>query len=229
MGAMVEAAIEGATLSLVEGDIDRACTVMEGDDDIDALFIDMEKRALTMLAQQQPVAGDLRLIVTILRVLTDLERAGDLAYNVAKVTCKDLEIVTLKKVSILVYELGHASRRLFSKALDVWASKDATMAAEMHQLDDEIDHLYHGLIKELFQLRDETSFEVAMNMVLVARYFERIADHAVNMAERLRYLHLRRRGSPADRTCPTVVGHRRVAVPRGRRHTDGRWIFSRGT
>jgi phosphate transport system protein len=187
MGAMVEAAIEGATLSLAEGDIERACRIMESDDDIDALFLDMEKRALSMLAQQQPVAGDLRLIVTILRVLTDLERAGDLAYNVAKITCKDLEIVKLKKVSILIYELGHASRRLFTKALDVWAAKDATMAAELDHLDDEIDQLYQELVKELFLLRDETSFEVAMNLVLVGRYFERIADHAVNMAERLCY------------------------------------------
>jgi phosphate transport system protein len=187
MGALVEAAIEGAILSLAEGDIERACAIMEADDAIDALFIDMEKRALAMLAQQQPVAGDLRLIVAILRVLTDLERAGDLAYNVAKITCKDLEIVKLKKVSVLIYELGHASRRLFSKALDVWATKDTTMAAEMDQLDDEIDHLYQDLVKELFLLRDETSFEVAMNLVLVGRFFERIADHAVNMAERLRY------------------------------------------
>jgi len=187
MGALVEAAIEGATIALAEGDIERAARIMEADDAIDDLFIDMEKRALTMLAQQQPVAGDLRLIVTILRVLTDLERAGDLAFNVAKVTCKDLQIVTLKKVSLLIYELGHASRRLFSKALDVWAAKDATLAAEMDQLDDEIDHLYQELFKELFHLRDETSFEVAMNLVLVGRYFERIADHAVNMAERLRY------------------------------------------
>lgn len=187
MGAMVEAAIEGATIALAESDCDRAARIMEGDDEIDALFIDMEKRALAMLAQQQPVAGDLRLIVAILRVLTDLERAGDLAFNIAKVTCKDLEIVKLKTVSVLIYDLGHASRRLFSKAIDVWASKDATLAAEMDQLDDEIDQLYQELFKELFLLRDETSFEVAMNLVLVGRYFERIADHAVNMAERLRY------------------------------------------
>lgn len=187
MGAMVEAAIEGATIALAESDCDHAARIMAGDDEIDALFIDMEKRALAMLAQQQPVAGDLRLIVAILRVLTDLERAGDLAFNIAKVTCKDLEIVKLKAVSVLIYDLGHASRRLFSKALDVWAAKDATLAAEMDQLDDEIDHLYQKLFKELFHLRDETSFEVAMHLVLVGRYFERIADHAVNMAERLRY------------------------------------------
>ena len=188
MGAMVEAAVDAATLALVEGDIDKACRVMESDDGIDALFIDMEKRALAILAQQQPVAGDLRLVVAILRVLTDLERAGDLAYNVASVVCEDLEIVVLREVSAPMYELGRAASRLFGKALDAWATKDAEKAAQMEELDDEIDLLYHKLIRELFQLRNEASFEVAMNLVLVARYFERIADHAVNMAERLRYL-----------------------------------------
>ncbi len=187
MGALVEAAIENATLALAENDLELARKVMDGDDAIDDLFLDIEKRALAMLAQQQPVAGDLRLIVAILRCVNDLERSGDLAFNIASVVRKDLEIITLKPVSALVYELGHASRRLLSKSLDAWADKDMALAEEMDQLDDEIDDLYARLFKELFVLSRETTFEVAMNLVLVGRYFERIADHAVNMAERIRY------------------------------------------
>jgi len=187
MGALVEAAIEGATLALVEGSLDRAKKVQDGDDEIDDLFIDMETRAMAMLAQQQPVAGDLRLIVTILRVVNDLERAGDLAFNIASVVRKDLDIVKLRKVSALVYELGHASRRLLAKALDAWAEKNLELACQMDELDDEIDELYERLFRELFELQSETTFDVAMNLVLVGRYFERIADHAVNLAERIRY------------------------------------------
>ncbi len=187
MGALVEAAIEGATLALVEGSLERAKKVQDGDDEIDDLFIDMESRAMAMLAQQQPVAGDLRLIVTILRVVNDLERAGDLAYNIASVVTKDLDIVKLRKVSALVYELGHASRRLLAKALDAWAEKNLELACQMDELDDEIDELYERLFRELFELQSETTFDVAMNLVLVGRYFERIADHAVNLAERIRY------------------------------------------
>lgn len=187
MGALVEAAIEGATIALAEGDMERAQRVQAGDDEIDDLFIDMEKRALAMLAQQQPVAGDLRLIVTILRAVNDLERSGDLAYNIASVVRKDIDIVKLRRVSALVYELGHASRRLLAKALDAWAEKDMELACQMDELDDEIDELYERLFRELFALQNETSFEVAMNLVLVGRYFERIADHAVNLAERIRY------------------------------------------
>ncbi len=187
MGALVEAAIEGATLALVEGSLERAKKVQDGDDEIDDLFIDMESRAMAMLAQQQPVAGDLRLIVTILRVVNDLERAGDLAYNIASVVTKDLDIVKLRKVSALVYELGHAARRLLAKALDAWAEKNLELACQMDELDDEIDELYERLFRELFELQSETTFDVAMNLVLVGRYFERIADHAVNLAERIRY------------------------------------------
>lgn len=187
MGALVEAAIEGATVALVEGDVDRALRVQDGDDEIDDLFLDMEKRALAMLAQQQPVAGDLRLIVTILRVANDLERAGDLAYNIASVVKKDLNILKLRKVTALVYELGHSSRRLLAQALDAWAEKNLELACKMDELDDEIDELYERLFRELFALQKETTFEVAMNLVLVGRYFERIADHGVNMAEGIRY------------------------------------------
>ncbi|MBU2603794.1 MAG: phosphate signaling complex protein PhoU [Actinobacteria bacterium] len=187
MGALVEAAIEQATLALAECDLDRAQKVMDGDDAIDDLFLDIEKRALSMLAQQQPVAGDLRLIVAILRAVNDLERSGDLAFNIASVVKKDIDIVKLRKVSALVYELGHASRRLLSRALDAWTDKDVVVAASLDDLDDEIDELYERLFRELFALQNETSFEVAMNLVLVGRYFERIADHAVNLAERIRY------------------------------------------
>lgn len=187
MGALVEAAIEKATLALVENDTELARKVMEGDDEIDALFLDIEKRALAMLAQQQPVAGDLRLIVTILRAVNDLERSGDLAFNVASVVRKGHEIVALKTVNNVVYELGSAARRLLSQSLDAWASKDVALAAEMEQLDDEIDELYARLLKALFVLSRETNLELALDLVLVGRYFERIADHAVNMAERIRY------------------------------------------
>jgi phosphate transport system protein len=187
MGALVEAAIEGATIALAEGDIERANRVKAGDDEIDELFLDIEKRALTMLAQQQPVAGDLRLIVTILLAVNDLERSGDLAYNIASVVREDLDIVNLRKVSTLVYELGNAARRLLARSLDAWADKNLDIACQMDELDDEIDELYERLFRELFELQKETSFDIAMNLVLVGRYFERIADHGVNLAERMRY------------------------------------------
>src|SRR5680860_529507 len=143
-----------------------------------------------LVAQQQPVAGDLRPIRAILRVVNDLERAGDLAFNIAAFVRRDVQIVKLKEVSNLVYELGYASKRILGKSIDAWANKDVALAAELDEQDDEIDNLYAGLFEELFAACGESkaSFETGMNLVLVGRYFERIADHSVNMAERVRYL-----------------------------------------
>jgi phosphate transport system protein len=187
MGALVERAIDEAVTSLAECDAERARRVQLGDDEIDALFIDIEKRAFALLAKQQPVAGDLRLIMAVVLTVNDLERSGDLAYNVASMVRNDLTIVKLKPIAGLIYELGHASQRLLARSIDAWAKKDLGLAAEMDDLDDEIDDLYAKLLAELFELSKEVAFEVAMNMVLVGRYFERIADHAVNIAERIRY------------------------------------------
>lgn len=187
LGALVERAIEEAVTALSECDSERARRVQEGDDEIDALFLDIEKRAFALLAKQQPVAGDLRLIMAVVLTVNDLERSGDLAFNVAAMVRDDLTIVKVKPVAALVYELGRASQRLLARSIDAWANKDLSLAAEMDDLDDEIDDLYAKLLTELFDLSKEVAFEVAMNLVLVGRYFERIADHGVNIAERIRY------------------------------------------
>ncbi len=194
MGALIETAIEEATIALVEGDLERARRVMDGDDAIDEMFVDLELRAMHLIAQQQPMAQDLRLIVAVLRVIHDLERSGDLAYNMAKVVKDDIPITRLKPIAALIHELGMATKRLTSKSLDAWSTKDVSLAAEMNDLDDEIDDLYQRLLKELFDLQcrddlgEEGAFDLAMKLVLVGRGYERIADHAVNMGERIRYL-----------------------------------------
>jgi phosphate transport system protein len=187
MGALAEASIDAALLAMVEADVERAKRVMQGDDEIDALFLDIERRALGLLAQQQPVARDLRLVIAILKVTNDLERCGDLAFNIAKEVIGDLELPKPKVVSTAVYELGSSARRLLGRSLDAWSNKDLELAAQIDGMDDEIDGLYDRLLKELFGLEKEISMEMALHLVLVGRFFERIADHAVNSAEAIRY------------------------------------------
>lgn len=188
LGALVEAATERATIALLENDAELARQVMDGDQDIDDLFLDIEKRVLSILAKQAPVAKDLRLIVAILRSTHDLERAGDLAYNVAKVAAQQVPVAEIKALSGVLHELSVASRELFAKAIDCWATKDATLAASLDTVDDQIDQLCKRLYAEVFALeKGKASFEVAMNAVLVGRWFERIADHGVNVAEDVRF------------------------------------------
>jgi phosphate transport system protein len=188
MGALIEKSTEETTTALVECNKALAQRVMDGDEAIDEMFLDIEKRSLTLMAQQAPVAGDLRLIVAILRVNNDLERAGDLAYNIAKlVHLEDFREPSPKAVKSLVSELGLAAGRLMSNAIDVWASKDEAYAAGLQQQDDAVDDLHARLINELLQLKDEAAIPSAIRLAMVGRYFERIADHAVNVGELVCY------------------------------------------
>src|SRR3990172_1927723 len=142
MGALVEQSTQLATTALLEGDETLAQKVRDGDEAIDGVFMDIEKRSLTLLAQQAPVAGDLRLIVAILGVINDLERAGDLAYNIAKLSQGEgFRRSGLKEVRQLVLELGQAASKVMGAAIDAWATKDEQLAADIELQDDKIDEL----------------------------------------------------------------------------------------
>ncbi len=188
MGALVEQSTQMATTALIEGDKELAQRVREGDDQIDALFLDIETRSLTLLAQQAPVAGDLRLIVAILRVANDMERSGDLAYNIAKLAqIEDFRQPELKQVRALVAEMGHTAANLTGLAIDAWAAKDDELAADVALQDDVLDDLHARVIERLVELKGEDSLASAIRLAMVGRYLERIGDHAVNLSERVRY------------------------------------------
>jgi phosphate transport system protein len=188
LGALVEQSTQMATDALVEGDNELAQRVWDGDDAIDALYLDIEKRALVLLAQQAPVAGDLRLVVAILRVINDLERSGDLAHNIAKLAQEeDYHEPGLKAVRALVAEMGQAAAKLTGLAIDAWAAKDEQLAANIAHEDDAIDEMHARLINLLVDLRGRDALAPAIRLALVGRYFERIGDHAVNLGERVRY------------------------------------------
>jgi phosphate transport system protein len=188
MGALVERSTREATTALLECDGALAQRVMGNDDEIDRMFVDIERRSLALVAQQAPVAGDLRLIVAILRVVNDLERAGDLAYNIAKMArLEDFCQSGLKGVRALVADLGAAAADLMGTAIDAWASKDVTLAADIELRDDKLDDLDARLLANLVELKGQESLGPALRLALVGRYFERIGDHAVNLGERIRY------------------------------------------
>jgi phosphate transport system protein len=188
MGTMVEQSTRMVTEAFDRADGSLAQRVRDGDEEIDRSFLEIETRALVIMAQQAPVAGDLRLLVAILRVSTDLERAGDLTYNVAKlVQANDYRRPGLEGVRALVSELGNAAAALVGRAVDTWASKDLQMAADISLQDDTLDELHGRLVEGLVSLRGEDNLAGAVRLAMIGRYFERIGDHAVNMAERLRY------------------------------------------
>lgn len=188
LGEYVCEAVGRATTALAESDTALARAIIESDKIIDALYIDIEGRCYDLLAKQQPVARDLRLILSTLRVIQDLERAGDLTKNIANIIRDDIQIVKLKPVAENIGRLGLLTRDLIKTAVEAFAAKDMALAATLDEKDNKIDELYRGLIKELFKLDKESSLELAINMVLAGRYFERIADHAVNISIWVNYL-----------------------------------------
>jgi phosphate transport system protein len=172
----------------MEADRELAQKVRDGDQEIDAMLLDIERRSLLLLAQQSPVAGDLRLIVAILRMVGDLERAGDLAYNIAKlVQLDDFREPGLKPVRGLVSELGRAAAGLLCNAIDAWATKDEALAADLAIQDNRLDDLHAQLIERLIELDGDENIGPALRLAMVGRYLERIGDHAVNLGERVLY------------------------------------------
>ena len=187
-GRLVEQSVQMVTTALMEADRDLAQKVRDGDEQVDEMVLDIEKRCLVILAQQAPVAGDLRLVVAILRIVGDLERAGDLAYNIAKlVQLDDFREPSLKPVRGLVAELGRASASLLGNAIDAWATKDESLAADLALQDNRLDELHAELIGKLIDLDGEENIGPALRLAMVGRYLERIGDHAVNLGERVRY------------------------------------------
>jgi phosphate transport system protein len=190
MGALVEKSIHLAATAFVDNDKELAGRVRAGDDDVDAMFMDIEKRCLALMAQQAPVAGDLRLVVAILGAISEMERTGDIAYNVAKLVQRDDAPSSdpgIKVVRTLLAELGAEAQKVLAAAIDAWAQKDEAAAAAVERQDDRSDELHGKVIAAILELKGEESVAAAIRLAMLGRYFERIGDHAVNLAERVRY------------------------------------------
>lgn len=188
MGAAVEKAIHLATIAFVEHDKELAQRIREGDDEIDAMFMDIEKRCLELMAQQAPVARDLRLVVAILGAINELERTGDNAYNVAKLVQRECAPEPVaKEVRALLAELGTEVQKVLASAINAWAKKDEALAAAVERQDDRSDELHHDVIASILEMKGDDAVSAAIRLAMVGRYFERIGDHAVNLAERVRY------------------------------------------
>ncbi|MFB7476706.1 phosphate signaling complex protein PhoU [Kitasatospora sp. NPDC056184] len=189
MARLVGSALGRATTALLDADLALAESVIAADEKINELHHELENRAIDLLARQQPVATDLRIVVTSLRMSADLERCGDLAQHVAKVArLRYPESAVPVDLHATVLELGQLAQRLVAKAGLVIATKDVDKALELEQDDDAIDALHRELFAHLIDERWHHGIETAVDVTLVGRYYERFADHAVSVAKRVVYL-----------------------------------------
>jgi phosphate transport system protein len=189
LSAMVSSAIGRATSALLDADLQLAESVIAGDELIDAVYHDTENRAFDLLARQQPVAGDLRALVTSLRMVADLERAGDMALHVAKIARRRHPGSAVPaQLRSTILEMGQVAQLIMSKAGDCIAHRDVDIAAQLESDDDAMDELHRRLFTALIDETWTDGIEAAIDITLAGRYYERFADHAVSVARRVVYL-----------------------------------------
>jgi phosphate transport system protein len=189
MGGLAEDRVRTAVRALVDGDRAGVERVLAGDREINALHIEIDDRCFKLLALHQPVAADLRAIVSAVKINTDLERVGDLAVNIAEATVRYQTQPPVKPL-IDIPRMATIAQTMLRDALDAYVRRDLTVAQSVLDRDDELDALKTLVFKELldFMLRDRMTVAPSINLILISRHLERIGDHATNIAEDVIFL-----------------------------------------
>jgi phosphate transport system protein len=189
MTRLVGSAMSRATTALLDADLAIAESVIQADEQVDALQHDLEERAMVLLARQAPVATDLRALIAALRMSADLERMGDLARHVAKLArLRYPNSAIPAELRSDVLEMGQVAQRLVVKVGSIIASRDIHAAEELEADDDEMDRLHRGLFAKLVDPHWTHGIETAVDVTLCSRYYERYGDHAVGVARRVVFL-----------------------------------------
>jgi phosphate transport system protein len=190
LAAMATEFIPRGTEALLTMDLRAAQALIEEDDVLDELSIEIEDHCYHVLALQQPMASDLRAIVTAIRLTSEIERSADLMVNVAKGTRRIYPVEFDPRVRGLIERMSEEAGRLYKVALDSYVEQDASLAAALDDMDDELDELHKDYIEAIFESHHASNLglEAAVQLALVGRYYERIGDHAVNVGNRIEYM-----------------------------------------
>ena len=190
LAALASEAIQAGTAALLEFDLAGVERVIEQDKELDRLTHSIEERAYQLMARQQPMAVDLRTLVTILRVIHELERIGDLMIKVAKAARRLYPKPLDPKVRGILDKMREQSTEQLRVASDAFSQRDPALAAALADMDDVMDDLQKELFRNIFEARadDEAVIQRCVAIALVGRYFERLADHAVNVGERVEFM-----------------------------------------
>jgi phosphate transport system protein len=189
MGGLVEDSISRGLEALVERKADLARETIERDHLVNRLEVEIDEQCIELLALRQPAAGDLRLIITGLKISTDLERIGDLGVNVSERVLELLEAPPLKPL-IDLPRMADRTRAMLRDSLDAYVRRDPELAQDVCGRDDEVDDLNKQIFRELltYMLENPVNIPRALSLGAIGRYLERIADHATNIAEMVIYL-----------------------------------------
>ena len=194
--AMVAEGLPVATQALLDGNDDAYPTLAERDRTIDALYLEVEGLANREILLQAPVASDLRFLLSVLRIVPELERSHDLVVHIAAVASHSLSGDLTPRAKSLVARMGDLASEMWRKAADSWYKRDRGAADALVERDEEMDELHASLTAELAS--GQMAVPVAMEMALAARDYERLGAHAVNIARRVVYLAGSSPNKPAD-------------------------------
>lgn len=190
MGGLVEEQIENAVIALVSGNVEQAEAVISRDYQVNALEVAIDEESIQILARRQPAAGDLRLIVAIIKTITDLERIGDQAEKIGRMA---VHLADMERPKSQYSELQHMSdqvRKMLRGALDAFARMDAEAAANVAKEDIKVDAEYDAIMRQMitFMMEDPRNVRRTLDIMWSARALERIGDHARNICEYVIYL-----------------------------------------
>ena len=184
--ALVAEGVAAATEALLSDDRKAAAALAKSEELIERLYHDVEELVQHQFALQSPMAGDLRFLLSVLRIVPELERSGDLAEHIARKASRGLTSELSPRVRGLIEQMGSVGVDMWRKAADAFTDRNAAMADELEDQDDELDELHVSLIAEL--VGGGLPVPVGLELALIARFYERLGDHAVNVTKRVRFL-----------------------------------------
>lgn len=183
MGALCESAIANAAKALLDGNTALAQKTSSFESEIDRKERDIESLCLKLLLQQQPVASDLRQISSALKMITDMERIGDQAADISEIV--EMANITASNSHLHIGKMAEATIKMVTQSVEAYVQHDLELARKVIDYDDVVDGLFNQVKTELVELigKDSSAGEYAIDLLMIAKYFERIGDHATNIAE----------------------------------------------
>lgn len=190
LGGMVIETIPRGTEVLLTGDLKVAKDLIDYDDQIDHLSVDIEDRTYLVMARQAPAASELRHLVTISKLVAELERSADLMVNVSKAARRMYGSEMTPRIRGVASSMASEAQKLLQYSLDAYADADESLAAALDDIDDKLDELNVDMVEAVFAAHTDghIDLQAAVQLALVARYYERIGDHAVNIGQRVTYM-----------------------------------------
>lgn len=188
MADFVKDSMERATTALLKADLSLAEKVIEDDDRVDAMQHELDDKTMQVIARQAPVAGDLRQLITSLRMSADFERMGDFAHHIARIARMRYPIAAVpEELHSTIQELGATVTKLIEKVSRLLQTRDLALVYEIERDDDDVDRLHRKLFMILLDEKWSHGIENAIDTTLLGRYYERCADHAVSVARRMHF------------------------------------------